>query len=75
MENKSAKPLNILVVRTDRIGDVVLTTAAVRALRKNFPNARIAMMVAPGTRELIEGNPDVNEIIIHDRNGKNNGIL
>jgi len=61
------KKLNILVVRTDRIGDVVLTTAAVHALRKNYPEARIAMMVAPGTRELVEGNPDLDEIIIHDR--------
>lgn len=65
MDNKK---LHILVVRTDRIGDVVLTTAAVRALRKNYPDARIAMMVAPGTRELVEGNPDLDEVIIHDRN-------
>jgi len=69
------KPLHILVVRTDRIGDVVLTTAAVRALRKNFPDARIAMMVAPGTRELVEGNPDLDEIIIHDRGGEHKGII
>jgi heptosyltransferase-2 len=75
MKTKSTHPLNILVVRTDRIGDVVLTTAAVRALRKNFPQSRISMMVAPGTRELIEGNPDINDIIIHDRAGKNKGLL
>lgn len=69
------KRLNILVVRTDRIGDVVLTTAAVHALRKNFPDARIAMMVAPSTRDLIEGNPDVDEIIIYDRNGEHRGVF
>ncbi len=75
MQAQNVKPLNILVVRTDRIGDVVLTTAAVRALRKNFPDARIAMMVAPATRQLVEGNPDINEVIVHDRAGKNKGII
>ncbi len=75
MQTKSLKSLNILVVRTDRIGDVVLTTAAVRALRKNFPDARITMMVAPSTSDLVYGNPDINEIIIHDRAGRNKGVL
>ncbi len=75
MQIKSAKPLNILVVRTDRIGDVVLTTAAVRALRKNFPDARITMMVAPSTSDLVHGNPDIDDIIIHDRAGRNKGVL
>ncbi len=75
MQSQSVKPLTILVVRTDRIGDVVLTTAAVRALRRNFPDARIAMMVTPSTRQLVEGNPDIDEVIIHDRSGKNKGIV
>lgn len=75
MRKKFPEPSNILVVRTDRIGDVVLTTPAVSALRKNFPRARISMIVAPLTRHLVEGNPDIDEIIVHDRNGANKGIL
>ncbi len=75
MQTQSVKPLNILVVRTDRIGDVVLTTAAVRALRKNFLDARISMMVAPSTQQLVEGNPDIDEVIIHDRSGNNKGVM
>ncbi|MEK6568427.1 MAG: hypothetical protein AABZ27_06815, partial [Candidatus Omnitrophota bacterium] len=47
----------ILVVRTDRIGDVVLTTPVLRALRENYPASHIAMMVNPQTKELLEGNP------------------
>ncbi len=75
MSTKSVKPLNILVVRTDRIGDVVLTTGALRALRKNFPDARITIMVAPSTKDLVQGNPDIDEIIIHDRAGNNKGLV
>ena len=29
----------ILIVRTDRIGDVVLTTPAIHALRRSYPKA------------------------------------
>ena len=66
---------NILVVRTDRIGDVVLTTPALRALRKKFPAARISVLLAPSTRDLVEGNPDVDCILFDDRQGRHKGIL
>ena len=39
---------NILIVRTDRIGDVVLTTPAIKALRQAYPAARISILVTPG---------------------------
>ena len=67
--------LNILIIRTDRIGDVVLTTAAVHAIRKNYPNARLTMLVSSSTRELVEGNPDLDEVILDDREGKDKGLI
>ncbi len=66
---------NILVVRTDRIGDVVLTTPAVRALRQAYPNARITMLIAPTTFDLVSGNPDIDVIILDDRKKVHNGVL
>ena len=64
----------ILVVRTDRIGDVVLTTPVLKALRENYPQSHIAMMVNPKTKELIEGNPYLNEVIVYDREKKDKGL-
>lgn len=66
---------NILIVRTDRIGDVVLTTPAIAALRKAYPKARISILVTPQTREIVEGNPDIDEVIIDDRKNRNRGLL
>lgn len=63
------RKLNILVVRTDRIGDVVLTTPAVRAIRQNFPDAQLTMLVAPLTRDLVDGNPDLDAVMVDDRGG------
>jgi heptosyltransferase-2 len=50
---------NILVVRTDRIGDVILTLPTVEALKSNFPNAHIAMLLNSYTADLVEGIADV----------------
>lgn len=65
----------ILLIRTDRIGDVVLTTPAIRALRQKFPSAHLAMMVNPSTIDLIRGDQDIDEILIDDRFKKHRGFF
>jgi len=57
----------ILIVRTDRIGDVVLSTPIIKALREAYPNAYIAMMVSPYAKDIVEGNPYLDEVIIYDK--------
>lgn len=56
----------VLVVRTDRIGDVILTLPMLEVLRKNFPKAHIAVLIRQYTAELLEGNPHVNEVLLYD---------
>ena len=53
----------ILVVRTDAIGDVILSLPAVAALRCVYPGAEIAMLVHPRVREIVEDHPDLNAIL------------
>lgn len=67
-------PERILVIRTDRIGDVVLSTPVLTALRRSFPSAFIAMMVRPYTRDVVSGHPHADEIVLDDRPGLNSGI-
>ena len=57
---------NILVVRLDAIGDMILTSGFLRELRKNFPQARITLVVAPLTFPLVELCPYVNEVLPFD---------
>ena len=66
---------NILIVRTDRIGDVVLTTPAIKALRQRYPQARISILVNPLTYDLVDGNPDIDEVIVDDRKNAHKGAL
>jgi heptosyltransferase II len=64
----------ILIVRTDRIGDVVLTTPCLKVLRQTYPNAWITLMVTPITKDLVSENPYIDEIILDDRKKKNKGF-
>ncbi len=66
---------NILIIRTDRIGDVVLTTPAFKALRKAYPSARIAVLVSPATVDLVEGNPYIDDVIVDERAGRHKDLF
>lgn len=57
------KAKNILLIRTDRIGELVLTLPAFRAARKAFPEAKISAMVDVSCAEVIEGSFFVDFVI------------
>ena len=61
----------ILLIRLSSLGDIVLTTPAIRAVRANFPNAHIAMLVAKQSADVLRENPHLDEIITFDRLAKN----
>lgn len=64
-------PKNILVVRTDRIGDVVLTLPVSAVLKKYFPNAKITFLIKDYTKPILKNNPFINEVItLAEKNGK-----
>lgn len=64
MEEQSCK--RILIVNVNWLGDVLFSTPFIRAVRKNFTNAYIACMAVPRCREVLEGNPYLDKIIIYD---------
>jgi len=65
----------ILIVRTDRIGDVLLSTPVIKALRQKFPQGYICMMASPYTKDVLDGNPALDEVITFDKDAKNKGWL
>lgn len=60
----------ILLIRLSSLGDIVLTTPAIRAVRANLPNAHIAMLVAKQSADALRENPNLDEIITFDRFAK-----
>lgn len=53
----------ILLIRPDHLGDLVLTTPVLHALRTHVPHAHITMMVGPWSSEIVERHPDIDSII------------
>src|SRR5436309_4995896 len=64
----------ILVRGTNWIGDAVLTTPALMAVRKGFPQARIALLAKPAIAELLYGHPAVDEIVLYRDPGPHAGL-
>lgn len=59
-------PQRILVIKLSSLGDIVHTLPAVAALRERFPSAHICWLVKSQWASILEGNPDVNEVLSVD---------
>lgn len=58
------EPRNILIVRTDRIGDVVLSLPLARIIKQHYPKAKVTFLVRAYTKALVENNYFIDEVII-----------
>jgi ADP-heptose:LPS heptosyltransferase len=58
---------SLLLMRLSAIGDVVNTLPAVSAVRRGFPEARIAFLVEDKASALVEGHPDLDATIVFPR--------
>jgi heptosyltransferase-3 len=65
---------NILLIRTDRIGDVVLTTPAISLLHGTYPNADLFFLTREYTAPLLKHHPYIKEVITYDPEGKHRGL-
>lgn len=58
---------NILFITLSNIGDVILTLPVLGVLEKEFPNARISVMVSPQAKEIFVNDPAISKIISYDK--------
>ncbi|GJL50710.1 MAG: glycosyl transferase family 9 [Nitrospirales bacterium] len=58
---------NILIIKLRYIGDVVLSTPVLSILRQQFPHASLVCLVNPGTQEVLQHNPHVNDVLVMAR--------
>ena len=53
----------ILVIRPDHLGDVVLSTAVLRALRQARPAAEITALIGPWAASVLQSNTDIDRVL------------
>ena len=62
---RRAEPLRILVVKLDHLGDIVLATPVLRALRERYPGAAIDVLVLPGSIVAVAHHPAVTRVLTY----------
>lgn len=63
----------VLIVNTAFLGDSILTTPLIRECKRSFPEAHLTFMAVPSSRNVLETNPHIDELIIFDKYGKHRG--
>ncbi len=56
------EPRSILLIRPDHLGDVLLLTPALHALRAALPHARLTALVGPWSAGVLRGNGDIDAL-------------
>ncbi|MFZ1517217.1 MAG: glycosyltransferase family 9 protein [Ignavibacteriaceae bacterium] len=65
------EPKNILIVRTDRIGDLVLTLPLAGLIKKQYPNCKVIFLVREYTKNIVSNHPFIDDVIVlKENNGK-----
>ena len=59
--------MRVLLIRLRLIGDVVLSTPVIRALRRAFPDATLTYLVERDAAAVVAGNRDLDRIIAVER--------
>ncbi|MFC1574979.1 glycosyltransferase family 9 protein [Gemmatimonadota bacterium] len=62
-------PRNILLVRLSARGDILFSSPLVRAFRRTYPDVRLTWIAETHTKDLIEHHPELDDLIVWDRNG------
>ena len=65
--SKKNKKIKFLFIRLSSIGDIILTTPLLQAVRTRYPEAKIDFVVAKQFRDAIAGNPDIDSVIPYDK--------
>jgi len=58
------EPKNILIVRTDRIGDLVLTLPLAGLIKKQYPNSKVSFLVREYTKNIAINHQFIDEVIV-----------
>jgi len=64
-----APPERVLIRATNWVGDAILSTPVYRTIKKNYPKAHVAVLARPAVAGVLEGHPDIDDLIVDDSRG------
>jgi lipopolysaccharide heptosyltransferase II len=63
----------ILIIQPSRLGDIIFTLPSLSAIKKLYPHAKISWLVDERCADILQGHPDIDELIIWDRKRRSPG--
>ena len=66
--------MRILLVQTGFLGDVILSTPLIAAIRRLHPGAELWMSVTPQARDLVKADPLLAGVLVFDKRGSHRGL-
>lgn len=64
-KNSSVK--HILIIALSNIGDVLLSAPSIDILLRDFPEAKVSLVIGERAVSIVEGNPRINKVYIYDK--------
>lgn len=76
MTNAELSKLNkILIIRLSSLGDILLTTPFIRAIKSQFPDIKIDMLLREEYADVVKLNPYLNKKFLFKKDEKSNNVL
>ena len=74
MEKHPPQMEKILIVQTAFLGDVILTTPLIRAVKQFYPESFVSFLLIPETREVVANNPWLDQVLVYDKRRKHKAL-
>jgi ADP-heptose:LPS heptosyltransferase len=56
----------VLAIRLDNLGDMLLATPALHAIKQSLPGIALSLLASPVGAQVARLNPDIDEVIVHE---------
>ena len=66
IDERWQKARRILAVRLDNLGDVLVTTPALHAIKASLPQASLTLLASPVGAQVAHLDPDIDEVLVYE---------
>ena len=67
--------MQILIIQTAFLGDLILSTALIEKLKKIYPDSSIDILIKKGNEKVLNHHPEIRNIFLFDKGSKFNSFL
>jgi ADP-heptose:LPS heptosyltransferase len=65
IDNRWSRAKRILAIRLDNLGDVLVTTPALHAIKTSLPDATLTLLAGPVGAQVAHLDPDIDDVIVY----------